>query len=258
MKLLICNDDGVKSSGILASYNAVKELGEVTIAAPSTQQSGIGRALTLFEPLRIEEVYLDQEKKGYGISGTPTDAITLGIFKIMDEKPDIVISGINIGYNIGKGELTTSGTLGAAMEAASHGIPTIAVSQQVTDDTIKFENGQVNIDFSFAEKILNKVVKIVLEKGIPEGVDLLNLNIPANPSSEEIYIVELGERMYNPIIHTREDPRGKPYYWIGGEPFEEDKEGTDSYSLKIENKICLTPLTLNCATNLNLMDNWLD
>ena len=152
MKALISNDDGITASGILASKKAMEDLCETYVIAPETQQSGIGHALTLYDPLRINEHVLRDGSIGYGVTGTPTDAVTLALFEIMDEKPDIMISGINTGFNIGKAELTTSGTLGAAIEAASFGIPTIAVSQEVTRDDIKFENGANEVDFSFAGK----------------------------------------------------------------------------------------------------------
>ena len=156
MKALISNDDGITASGILASKKAVEDLCETYVIAPETQQSGIGHALTLYDPLRVNEHTLKDGSIGYGVTGTPTDAVTLALFEIMDSKPDIMISGINTGFNIGKAELTTSGTLGAAMEAASFGIPTIAVSQEVTRDDIKFETGENQVDFSFAGKMLNK------------------------------------------------------------------------------------------------------
>lgn len=258
MKILISNDDGINSSGILAAKEAVEDLGNVTIVAPSRQQSGIGRALTLFEPLRITEIQLKYGNKGFSVSGTPTDAVTLGIFELMEKKPSLAIAGINTGENIGKGELTTSGTMGAAMEAASYGIPTIAVSLQVSRGDIKFEDGYLDIDYTFAKKILNKVAKNVINKGLPEGVDLLNLNIPSNPSSDEITITSLGERMYNPHIEMRFDPRGKPYYWIDGTPFNDDIKGTDGHTLKKLKLSTLTPLSMNLTSNLNTIENWID
>ena len=232
MRALICNDDGITASGILAAKKAVEKLCDTYVVAPEHQQSGIGHALTLNEPLRINERTLRDGSKGYGVTGTPTDAVTLALFEIMDEKPDIMISGINTGFNLGKAELTTSGTIGAAIEAASFNIPAIAISQEVTRDDIKFDTGEVEIDFDFAGKMLKKIAKIILKKGLPEGIDLLNVNIPANPINEEFEVVTLGKRMYVPIIDKRLDPRDKPYYWIGGEPYEFDEPGSDGYELK--------------------------
>lgn len=257
MKALISNDDGVTASGILACKKAVENLCETYVVAPETQQSGIGHALTLYEPLRVNEYTLKDGSIGYGVSGTPTDAVTIALFEIMDEKPDIMISGINTGYNLGQAELTTSGTLGAAIEAASFGIPTIAISQEVTRDDIKFENGENQVDFDFAEKMLNKISKIVLKKGLPDGIDLLNVNIPENPVNDEIEVVKLGHRMYTPVIDTRQDPRGKEYYWIGGEAYDEDEPGSDGYELKKAHKTTLTPLKIDLTADINLIKKWL-
>lgn len=257
MKALISNDDGVTASGIFAAKKAIENLCDTYIVAPETQQSGIGHALTLFEPLRVNEYTLKDGSIGYGVSGTPTDAVTLGLFEILDEKPDIMISGINTGFNLGQAELTTSGTLGAAIEAATFGIPTIAISLEVVRDDIKFENGEIEIDFDFAEKMLKKIAEIVLKKGLPEGIDLLNVNIPASPIDEEFEVVTLGKRMYTPIILKRLDPRGKPYYWIGGEPYESDVPGSDGYELRKAHKTTVTPLKIDLTSDISLLKEWL-
>lgn len=257
MKALISNDDGITASGILASKKAVEDLCETYVVAPERQQSGIGHALTLYEPLRVNEHTLRDGSKGYGVSGTPTDAVTLALFEIMDEKPDIMISGINTGFNIGESELTTSGTLGAAIEAASFGIPTIAISQEVTRDDIKFENGENQVDFEFAKKMLNKIAKIVLKKGLPEGIDLLNVNVPENPSDDEFEVANLSERMYVPYIETRLDPRGKPYYWIGGEPYDKHAPGSDGHALHKLKRTSITPLKIDLTSGMDLLKEWL-
>ncbi|WP_405293546.1 5'/3'-nucleotidase SurE [Methanobrevibacter sp.] len=257
MKALISNDDGITASGILACKKAVEDLCETYIVAPELQQSGIGHALTLYEPLRINEHTLKDKSKGYAVTGTPTDAVTLALFEIMDEKPDIMISGINTGFNIGKAELTTSGTLGAAIEAASFGIPTIAISQEVTRDDIKFENGENQVDFSFAGKMLKKLAKIVLKKGLPEGIDILNVNVPENPSDDEFEIAHLSERMYVPVIDRRLDPRGKPYYWIGGEPYESHKPGSDGHYLRKLQKTTITPIKIDQTNDVDSLREWL-
>ena len=258
MKALLSNDDGITASGILASKKAVEDLCDTYVVAPETQQSGIGHALTLYEPLRVNEYTLKDGSKGYGVGGTPTDAVTIALFELMDEKPDIMISGINTGFNIGQAELTTSGTLGAAIEAASFGIPTIAISQEVTRDDIKFENGDIQVDFDFAGKMLNKLTKIVLKKGLPEGIDLLNVNVPANPSDDKFEVVGLSERMYNPVIEKRLDPRGKPYYWIDGEPYDAHKSGSDGHALRKLNKTSITPLKIDLTSGMDLIREWFD
>ncbi|HMK54137.1 MAG TPA: 5'/3'-nucleotidase SurE [Methanobacteriaceae archaeon] len=258
MGILITNDDGVNSSGILAVKSAVEGLGKIQVVAPATQQSGIGHALTLFEPIRVNSVTLDDGDQAYSVSGTPTDAVIVGIYQLVTEKPELVISGINIGENLGKSELTTSGTIGAAMEAAVHGIPALSVSLQVIKDDIKFHDGHVDVDFSYAKKIIRRVVQKILEKGLPEGVDLLNLNIPSHPKNDTIKITHLGERMYKIHIKERLDPRGRPYYWIDGFPVADDREGTDVHTLKIENTTTITPISLDCTASLKSMQGWLD
>ena len=258
MKALISNDDGVTASGILAAKKAVEDLCDTCIVAPETQQSGIGHALTLYEPLRLNKHVLRDGSIGYGISGTPTDAVTIGLFELLDEKPDIMISGINTGFNLGQAELTTSGTLGAAIEAASFGIPSIAISQEVARDDIKFENGEVEIDFDFEGKMLKKLTKKVIKKGLPEGIDLFNVNIPSNPVNEEFEVVKLGKRMYTPVIDKRLDPRGRPYYWINGDLYEGDGPGSDSYELRKEHKTTVTPLKIDLTKNMDSLKGWFE
>jgi len=256
MTILITNDDGVNSSGIIAAKKAAEKLGKTLVVAPSTQQSGIGHALTLFEPIRVTSTTMNDGSAAHMVSGTPTDAVIIGIFQIADEKPDLVISGINMGENLGKSELTTSGTIGAAMEAAVHGIPALSVSLQVTRGDIKFHDGHVDIDFSHAQKMTERVARMILKKGLPEGVDFLNLNIPSHPESDRIMLTRLGERMYRVHIKERLDPRGRPYYWIDGDSVEDDDVGTDVHTLKRERCATLTPISLDATSPMNLMDDW--
>jgi len=258
MRILITNDDGVNSSGIIAAKKAVENLGKIDVVAPATQQSGIGHALTLFEPIRVTATNLMDGTEAYSVSGTPTDAVIIGIFEIVEEKPDLLISGINIGENLGMSELTTSGTIGAAMEAAVHGIPALSVSLQVTRGDIKFHDGHVDVDFSHAQKITKKVAEKILYKGLPNGVDFLNLNIPDSHRDNKIKITRLGKRMYTIHIKKRLDPRGRPYYWIDGDPVEDDTENTDVHVLKSENSATLTPISLDCTSSLDSMQDWID
>ncbi|MDR0910976.1 MAG: 5'/3'-nucleotidase SurE [Methanobrevibacter sp.] len=258
MKILITNDDGVFSSGILATRNALKPLGETIVVAPNAQQSGIGRAISLSKPIRIDEVKLRDESMAYSVHGTPTDAVTLAMFEIMDETPDLVVSGINLGENIGGGEITTSGTVSAAMEAASFNIPAIAISMEVAKSSIKFHDGYFDLDYFLAEKILYKIAKKVIKNGLPDGVDLLNINIPSGVENEEIEITKLGGRVFNPIIERRLDPRGKPYFWVDGIAKTDHEESTDGYTLKNNKKISITPLKLNLTGNLNSLKQWMD
>ncbi len=258
MRILITNDDGVNSSGIVAAKDAVYGLGDIDVVAPATQQSGIGHALTLFEPIRVTSSNLRDGSKSYSVSGTPTDAVIIGIYEIMNEKPDLVISGINIGENLGMAELTTSGTIGAAMEAAAHNVPALSVSLQVTRDDIKFHDGHVDLDFEFAQKTVRKLSELILKKGLPEGIDFLNVNIPSHPETHKVKLTRLGKRMYSIHIQKRLDPRGREYYWIDGDPVEMDEEGTDVYTIRGCNCPTITPVSLDCTSDLDLMKDWLD
>lgn len=251
MRILITNDDGVTSNGILALYNAVKDLADTTIVAPAHQQSGVGHAITLMKPLRATPTIIGDNIDAYAVTGTPSDCVIVGSKNLMDEEPDLVISGINIGENLSK-SITTSGTLGATFEAAYFGIPAIAVSLQVKHEELKFKDGVQSIDYSFAEKIVKKLVKNVIEHGIPDGVNVLNLNIPAHPDSDEIVQVKLANKMYDTDVEKRIDPYGHPYYWIVGGLLMEDDEDTDVYTLRIGNKSTLTALSTDMTSNVDL------
>ena len=256
MKILLSNDDGVDASGILAAKQVAQEFGETYVVAPSSQQSGIGHALTLVEPIRVNEVRLRDGDIAYGVTGTPTDAVTIGIYELMDEWPDLVVSGINTGRNTGKGELSTSGTMGAATEAASLGIPAIAVSQHTPDDNIKFFEGHIEIDFTSSQKVLRDLIQKVIDNGFPKGIDILNLNVPANPDSYEPKICPLATRMYEPVVERRTDPRGRDYYWIDGDFYKGNPKDSDDYVLLEENVPTLTPLILDMAHDLEGLREW--
>lgn len=169
----------------------------------------------------------------------------------MDEEPDLIISGINIGENLAR-SITTSGTLGATFESAYFGIPAIAVSLQVKHEDVKFKDGVQEIDFTFAEKIVRKFVKKVKEHGMPEGVNIFNLNIPAEPVSDEIVQADLANKMYDTDIEKRIDPYGHPYYWIVGGLIMDEGEHTDVYSLRVLNKATLTALSTDMTKKIDL------
>lgn len=251
MRILITNDDGVTSNGILALYNAVKDLADTTIVAPLHQQSGVGHAITLMKPLRAMPMTIDDNVEAYAVTGTPSDCVIVGSKNLMDEKPDLVISGINVGENLSK-SITTSGTLGATFEAAYFGIPAIAVSLQVKREELKFRDGVQNLDYTFAEKIVKKLVKNVLENGMPKGVSILNLNIPAHPESDEIVQVNLAEKMYDTDVEKRIDPYGHPYYWIIGGLIMGEEGENDVHTLRLKNKSTITPLSTDMTCDVDL------
>lgn len=252
-RILVSNDDGVYASGLQAAAKSVQGLGQVVVAAPSRQMSGVGRSVSVFEPLRYAEVNLNGFK-AYAVTGTPVDSVIIGIFAIMKgDLPDLVVSGINVGENISTDTVTTSGTIGAALEAASYGIPSIAASIQVVDQGDKFDmhHGEKH-NFEVATRVLRRVAGKVLENGLPEGVDLLNLNVPVNATEEtEIVVTRLSRKIFKTAVEERFDPRGRPYFWIDGELICCDEEGTDVQTISQDRKISLTPLTLDSTARID-------
>ena len=252
-RILVSNDDGVYASGLQAAAKSVHGLGEVTVAAPSGQMSGVGRSISVFEPLRYAEVNLNGFK-AYAVTGTPVDSVIIGIFAIMKgDLPDLVLSGINVGENISTDTVTTSGTIGAALEAASYGIPSIAASIQAVDQGDKFDmhHGSKH-SFDVATKVLRRVAIKVLEHGLPEGVDVLNLNVPVNATEDtEIVVTRLARKIFKTTVQERFDPRGRPYYWIDGELICCDEEGTDVQTIYQDKKISITPLSLDSTARID-------
>ncbi|MFZ3147875.1 MAG: 5'/3'-nucleotidase SurE [Methanothrix sp.] len=252
-RILVSNDDGVYASGLQAAAKSVHGLGQVVVAAPSGQMSGVGRSVSVFEPLRYVHVNLNGFS-AYAVTGTPVDSVIIGIFAIMKgELPDLVVSGINVGENISTDTVTTSGTIGAALEAASYGIPSIAASIQVVDQGDKFDMHQGGKhSFDVATQVLRRVAVKVLEHGLPEGVDVLNLNVPADATEDtEIVVTRLARKIFKTTVQERLDPRGRPYYWIDGELITSDEEGTDVQAVYQDRKISLTPLTLDSTARID-------
>lgn len=247
--ILVVNDDGINSPGIRAAAEVAKGLGRVVVVAPAVQQSGVGRSMSLFTPVGISRVRTDR-LEAYSIDGTPVDAVIVGMYGVLKRAPDLLISGINMGENMSS-EATTSGTVGAAMEGASQGIPSIAISIQASSE-IKFEAIQPEADFSLAVRVLKGVAMHVLEEGLPEGVDLLNINVPERAGREGIKVTRLARRMYTTKVQERFDPRGRPYFWIDGDAIYDAEEDTDVYAVRRENRISVTPLSLDFTATVAL------
>lgn len=253
MKILLTNDDGLYSAGLRAAYTALCELGEVFVVAPTVQRSAVGRSLSIMEPIRVSEVSVNGMQV-YAVDGTPTDAVVIGIYEIIGEVPDLTVSGINLGENLSTEAATTSGTVGAALEAATHGSKAIAISLQMPDLN-KFDLSCEH-DFGFAMKVL-KWISLKAKEGFPEGVDLLNVNVPMRPNGK-VAVTRLARKMYRVFVEKRVDPRGREYYWIFGTELENAEEGTDLHALR-EGYVSVTPLTLDLTakTKLNAVEEWL-
>lgn len=231
MLALLTNDDGYLADGIKYLRREISKLCDVLVVTPRHDQSASGHSLTLQRPLRITKL----EENFYNVDGTPTDAIMVALYGILkNKKPDIIISGINHGPNMGD-DITYSGTVAAAFEGAILGISSIAISCTELE----------NIDFVSAARFARKLVGKVLKEGLPD-LTLLNVNIPNPPNGryEGVKITRLGKRVYRDVLVERIDPRGKPYYWIAGEPEWSEYEESD-YSAITKGYISITPLKMD-------------
>ncbi len=254
-KILVTNDDGIYSAGLRASYEVLKRFGDVYVVAPAVQRSGVGRSISIMEPIRISEMSINGMRV-FAVDGTPTDSVILGIHEVIGDVPDLTVCGINLGENLSSEAVTTSGTVCAALEAATQGSPSFAISLEMPDAN-KFDL-TVEFDFGFAKTVLDEVARRVFEKGLPEGVDLLNVNVPANPNGK-VMVTRLARRMYSVRIERRVDPRGREYYWISGREIESAEEGTDLWALK-RGYISITPLTLDLTARVDFdeVGRWLN
>jgi len=250
-RILITNDDGIYSKGIKAAIEALQGLGDIYVVAPMFQRSASGRAMTLHRPLRAKRVTMEGVKAAYALDGMPVDCVIFALARFGSF--NLTISGINLGENMST-EITISGTASAAIEAATHEIPSIAISLEVDREKHKFGQGE-EINFTIAKLFLRKIAEAVLKRGLPEGVDMLNVNVPHDANENTpIEITRLARRMYQPSIEERIDPKGTPYYWIVGTqcPKEVLEPGTDMYVVKVERKVSVTPINIDMTARVYL------
>ncbi|WP_456396469.1 5'/3'-nucleotidase SurE [Thermococcus sp.] len=246
-KILITNDDGIYSRGLRAAVEAVQDLGEVYVVAPLFQRSASGRAMTLHRPIRAKLVDVPGAERAYGLDGMPVDCVIFAVARFGGF--DLAISGINLGENLST-EITVSGTASAAIEAATHGIPSVAISLEV--DWKKTLGDGKGIDFSAASHFLHRIAKSVLEEGLPEGVDMLNVNVPSDATpGTPVVLTRLARRMFRPTVEERIDPKGNPYYWVVGRRCEKFELGTDAYALKVERKVSVTPINIDMTARVD-------
>ena len=244
--ILVSNDDGIHSEGIAVLAEALRALGEVVIVAPDRERSAVSHSLTLHRPLRVEELGAGR----YAVNGTPTDCVNLAINGILPRRPTLVVSGINKGANLGD-DVTYSGTVSAAMEGTLLGVPSLAISLL----------GRGEFRFDAAARFSRRLATWVVERGLPPDT-LLNVNVPApapadaQPDGDGVRgfaLTRMGRRRYGDAIVEKVDPRGKKYYWIGGEELEcEDEEGTDFHAVR-RGLISVTPIHLD-LTNYKSFD----
>ena len=243
--ILLTNDDGVSSIGLWAAYEALKSLADVTVVAPASQQSAVGRSISIFEPLRATQVKINGVK-AWAVAGKPTDAVIIGLFAL-NLKPTLVVSGINIGENLSTESIMTSGTVGAALEASNQGTKGIAFSLKVEDQGDKFDDPRDNgHSFDAAKKVVRDVTERVLTNGFTPDTDVVNVNIPSEIKGG-YEVTRLARKLFHTGVEKRLDPRGRPYFWINGPLVEDAEEGTDVHAIRKGN-ISITPVSLDCTS----------
>ncbi len=234
-RILVTNDDGIESRGLLALKQALEPIGETVVVAPEVNQSAVGHQKTLMRPLRVRERTLADGSMGWSLDGSPTDAVSLAFLGFFEHGFELVASGINYGANLGD-DITYSGTVSAAMESVILGCPAFAVSQEYYEHP----------DFGLAARAAAVVAREILEHGLGAG-QLLNVNVPAVSleECEGIEVTRLGKRIYQDELIERLDPRGIPYYWIGGPPPSGlAVPGTDFHAV-VNRRVSVTPIHLD-------------
>jgi len=243
--ILVTNDDGISSTGIKMLAEALRPVGDVYVVAPETEQSAVSHALTLHRPLRYHEV----DTNTFYVNGTPTDCVIIAVNKLLPHRPDIIISGINHGGNLGD-DITYSGTVAAAMEGMILGVPSMAVSL-VTDYTDNGDYYKSASRFVTAAEYAAELSKKILAGGLPKDT-LLNINVPDTKKVNGVKITKQGKLAYDGSIRELSDPRGRICYWIGGGiPQWESGEKTDLDAVR-NGYISITPVHLD-LTNYEAM-----
>jgi 5'-nucleotidase len=250
LNILISNDDGIYSYGLYELAKRMSALGKVTVVAPDKEQSAIGHAITIHQPLRCRKIKLyDLDIDAWRVNGTPADCVKLGVETLLSERPDLIISGINDGENLGT-DIIYSGTVSAAIEGSLFNIPSIAVSYVKRCST----------DFSAAAEAAFKVIKQVLEHRGGMNM-LLNINIPETESVDllkGVKITRLGVKKYRNSFEERKDPRGESYYWLAGELIEDETgEDTDIYAAR-RGYVSITPINVDLTgyEDIDRLKNW--
>ena len=241
-RILITNDDGIHAPGLKVLEASLQHLGEVTVVAPEREMSATSQSITIHSPLRIH-TFGDRH---YAVSGTPADAIILALHQILSERPDIVVSGINPGANLGE-NVIYSGTVAAALEATLHGVPAIAVSLA----------SRRALDFSAAGAFAAQLAARVLKEGLPPGV-MLNVNVPRGEVGG-VRFTRQSHKITQNVIFEKKDPRGRPYYWQDETVAFENIEPDSDYAAIRDKEISITPLQADRTdyASLNQLSGWL-
>jgi 5'-nucleotidase len=239
LRILLTNDDGIHAPGLMALYAELKDDFEVYVVAPESEMSAVGHAITLRSPLRVQEIEKNGAFFGYGVTGTPADCVKIAVQEILKSPPDIILSGINLGANVGVNVLY-SGTVSAATEGAFLGVRSAAFSLDTRKDP----------DFTYAAAFSRKIIKFMSEGGVNNGT-ALNVNVPAIPAEKirGVAITRQGVGRFRERYERRIDPRGNVYYWLTGETrVEEESEDSDARALA-DGMVAITPISFDLTCN---------
>ncbi|MFO7890093.1 MAG: 5'/3'-nucleotidase SurE [bacterium] len=240
--ILLTNDDGINAPGLSALYQEVNKIADSKIVAPSVECSGVGHGITILDPLRINEIHSNGSFYGYAVGGTTADCVKTAVFSLFEEKPDVVISGINLGPNTGI-NMFYSGTVSGAAEGAILGIPSFAISLATF----------TNPDFTYAAKFARKFADKIIDKKIPKGI-FLNVNVPPCPEEQVkgIKVTSQGKAIYKEKYDERIDPFGRHYYWLTGHKIKQNRSLEIDESAVQADYISITPLHID-MTNYNFI-----
>lgn len=243
--VLVTNDDGVRSEGLFELAKAASKHADVVVVAPDQPQSATAMSLTFHKPLRVEKY--PGRFECYAVSGSPGDCVMVGVNKLLPRRPDLVVSGINVGDNDTFQDILASGTVAAALQASIAGIGAVAFSMEV-EGVLEAELSRPLPRFSEAGEVTSAIVKDVLTHGMPEEADILNVNFPSHVSpSTEVSLTGVGRRKYTDRVIVRKDPRGRPYYWLFGEKLPEFPKGTDADAVLSKHLVSVTPIALKMS-----------
>ena len=246
--ILLTNDDGIYAQGILAAWQELRKIGQVEVVAPDAERSAVGHAITLLLPLRAKEVVRRNARFGYAVNGMPADCVKIAVGAILPRRPDLVVSGINLGSNTGT-NVIYSGTVSAATEARIIGIPSIAVSLATF----------TNPNFAYAAKFTRKLALEVLERGLPDKT-LLNVNVPNLPEEEikGVMVTKQGESRVEERFEKRTDPRNQTYYWLAGQFRLQEPDPTADAAVVTEGYVSVTPVQydLTSYSAIPLLKDW--
>jgi len=246
MRILLTNDDGIHARGIHALIQELQSIAEIYLVAPDRERSGTGHSITVFEPIKAVSTQINGVKESWLVGGTPVDCVKLAISKLISEKIDLVISGINHGSNLGT-DVLYSGTVSAGAEGVIMGLPSIAVS---------LNSMSTDADFSLCAQFTRKMVGKLIEQGM-DKTTFLNINVPALPRVDikGIRITKLGIRNYDNLFEERKDPRGNTYFWLGGGILEEEQDPDSDVAAVEQGYISITPIHMD-LTDYNLIQKY--